>query len=731
MGAMKEQYTKIHNLSVSNKLLNFINEELLKDTNISSEKFWEGFDKVVHELAPKNKELLKIREDLQKKIDNWHIANKGNEINLEEYKKFLKEIGYLKEVGPDFKIQTNNVDEEITSIAGPQLVVPIMNERYALNAANARWMSLYDSLYGTDIIEQSEDSTSQRYDPLRGEMVIRYGRDFLEKYFPLDNLEWHNITGFKIDNGSLIVLKEYTETSLKNKDKFIGHRGEANDPSAIILKNNNLHIEIIIDPNAFSAQQDPAKISDIIVEAAVSTICDNEDSVAAVDADDKVICYRNWLGLMKGDLKSTFEKNGKTYERKLNPDRSYISKDGKGLKLHGRSLLLIRNVGHLMTNSAILLKDGSEIPEGIMDAFITSAACLHDIKKKGNSRSGSIYIVKPKMHGPDETSFTDLIFTKVEEVLGLEKYTCKIGIMDEERRTSSNLKECIRTLQNRVFFINTGFLDRTGDEMHTSMEAGPMIKKGDMKSSKWIGAYENNNVDIGLQCGLSGRAQIGKGMWAMPDKMKEMMEQKTGHLNAGANCAWVPSPTAAALHALHYHEINIFEKQKEIQKRESAKLDDLLTIPVADRPNWSMEEINSEISNSAQTLLGYVVRWIDHGVGCSKVPDINNVGLMEDRATLRISSQHIANWIHHDICTKSQVMEVMKKMAKIVDDQNKNDGAYTRSGRGSYEMMSENFEQSIAFKTACDLIFKGKEQPSGYTEPLLHLNRLLKKSSQN
>ena len=731
MGAMKEQYTKIHNLSVSNKLLNFINEELLKDTNISSEKFWEGFDKVVHELAPKNKELLKIREDLQKKIDNWHIANKGNEINLEEYKKFLKEIGYLKEVGPDFKIQTNNVDEEITSIAGPQLVVPIMNERYALNAANARWMSLYDSLYGTDIIEQSEDSTSQRYDPLRGEMVIRYGRDFLEKYFPLDNLEWHNITGFKIDNGSLTVLKDGNKTSLKNKDKFIGHRGETNDPSAIILKNNNLHIEIIIDPNAFSAQQDPAKISDIIVEAAVSTICDNEDSVAAVDADDKVICYRNWLGLMKGDLKSIFEKNGKTYERKLNPDRSYISKDGKGLKLHGRSLLLVRNVGHLMTNSAITLKDGSEIPEGIMDAFITSAACLHDIKKKGNSRSGSIYIVKPKMHGPDETSFTDLIFTKVEEVLGLEKYTCKIGIMDEERRTSSNLKECIRTLQNRVFFINTGFLDRTGDEMHTSMEAGPMIKKGDMKSSKWIGAYENNNVDIGLQCGLSGRAQIGKGMWAMPDKMKEMMEQKTGHLNAGANCAWVPSPTAAALHALHYHEINIFEKQKEIQKRESAKLDDLLTIPVADRPNWSMEEINSEISNSAQTLLGYVVRWIDHGVGCSKVPDINNVGLMEDRATLRISSQHIANWIHHDICTKSQVMEVMKKMAKIVDDQNKNDGAYTRSGRGSYEMMSENFEQSIAFKTACDLIFKGKEQPSGYTEPLLHLNRLLKKSSQN
>ncbi|WP_415308598.1 malate synthase G [Candidatus Pelagibacter sp. Uisw_099_02] len=733
MSAMKEQYTKIYNLSVSNKLFDFVNNELLKNTNISSEKFWKGFDKVVHELAPKNKKLLEIRGALQKKMDDWHIANRGNEINPEKYKKFLQEIGYLKEVGPDFKIKTKNIDEEIASIAGPQLVVPIMNERYALNAANARWMSLYDSLYGTDVIEQSEDSTAQRYDPLRGEMVIRYGRNFLERYFPLENiiLGWANITTFKIEDGSLIICKDKQKTKLKDKNKFIGHRGEADNPSAIILKNNNLHIEIIINPKAFSAVQDPAGISDIIVEAAVSTICDNEDSVAAVDSEDKVICYRNWLGLMKGDLKSKFEKNGKIFERKLNPNRSYISKDGMGLKLHGRSLLLIRNVGHLMTNSAIILKDGSQIPEGIMDAFITSAACLHDLKKKGNSRTGSIYIVKPKMHGPDETTFTDLIFSRVEEVLELEKYTCKIGIMDEERRTSSNLKECIRTLENRVFFINTGFLDRTGDEIHTSMEAGPMIKKGDMKSSKWITAYENNNVDIGLQCGFSGKAQIGKGMWAMPDKMTEMMEQKTSHLRAGANCAWVPSPTAAALHSLHYHEVNIFDKQKEIQRRDSAKLDDLLTLPIANRPNWSMEEINSEISNSAQTLLGYVVRWIDHGVGCSKVPDINNIGLMEDRATLRISSQHIANWIHHDICTKSQVMEIMKKMAKIVDDQNKNDGAYSRSGRGSYEMMSENFEQSIAFKTACDLIFKGKEQPSGYTEPLLHFNRLLKKSSQN
>jgi len=720
MSAMKEKYTKINNLSVSNILLEFVNNELLKNTNISPEKFWEGFDKTVHELTPKNKKLIQIREDLQKKIDDWHINNRGNRINLEEYKKFLKDIGYLKEVGPDFKIKTKNVDEEITSIAGPQLVVPIMNERYALNAANARWMSLYDSLYGTDIIDQSEDSASQRYDPLRGEMVIKYGREFLEKHFSLENLDWKTITGFKIEDGFLKILKDKKEAFLQDKNKFIGHRGDANNPSAIILKNNNLHIEIIIDPKAFSAVQDSAGISDIIVEAAVSTICDNEDSVAAVDAEDKVICYRNWLGLMKGDLKSKFEKNGKTFERKLNPDRSYISANGKGLKLHGRSLLLVRNVGHLMTNPAITLGDGSEIPEGIMDAFITSAACLHDIERKGNSRTGSIYIVKPKMHGPDETAFTDLIFTRVEEILELEKHTCKIGIMDEERRTSSNLKECIRTLENRVFFINTGFLDRTGDEMHTSMEAGPMIKKGDMKSSKWIEAYENNNVDVGLQCGLSGKAQIGKGMWAMPDKMAEMMKQKTEHLKAGANCAWVPSPTAAALHALHYHEINIFDKQKELQNRQSAKLDDLLTIPVADRPNWSVAEINAEISNSAQTLLGYVVRWIDQGVGCSKVPDINNIGLMEDRATLRISSQHIANWIHHGICSSKQVLEIMKKMSKIVDEQNNSDKLY--------QNMSPNFDKSVAFKAACDLIFHGRSQPSGYTEPLLHLNRLIKKN---
>jgi len=722
---MESKYHSINRLKISEELFLFVNNELLSGLNISPEEFWKGFDEVVHELAPKNRELIEIREILQKKIDKWHIDNKGKVIKIEDYKKFLKDIGYLKDEGPDFKIETNNVDEEITSIAGPQLVVPIMNARYALNAANARWMSLYDSLYGTDVIEESEDSAaaSGRYDPERGTLVIKYGREFLDKYFALKDFSWKKITGFAIQDGQLKVLKGIDITTLKEKNKFIGHRGEADNPSAIILKNNNLHIEILKNPRAFSAQQDHAGISDIILESAISTICDNEDSVAAVDAEDKVLCYRNWLGLMKGDLTSQFEKEGKTLERRLNPNRSYISKDGKGLKLHGRSLLLIRNVGHLMTNPSILLGDGSEIPEGLMDAFMTTAAALHDFKKKGNSRTGSIYIVKPKMHGPDETEFTNEIFTKVEEILGLKKNTCKIGIMDEERRTSSNLKECIRTLKNRVFFINTGFLDRTGDEMHTSMEAGPMIKKGDMKSSKWIKAYENNNVDVGLACGLSGKAQIGKGMWAMPDRMREMLDQKSGHLKAGANCAWVPSPTAAAIHSLHYHETDIFDIQKKLLQRDKAKLNDLLTLPIADRPNWSVDEINKEISNSAQTLLGYVVRWIDQGVGCSKVPDISNIGLMEDRATLRISSQHIANWLHHGVTTKLQVVEIMKQMAKIVDEQNKEDSKYVK--------MSDNYEGSIAFKTACDLIFKGTDQPSGYTEPLLHANRLRKKTNQN
>jgi malate synthase len=719
---MSANYQSVNNLKVSEDLLSFINDELLKDTDISSEKFWSGFDSAVHDLAPKNKKLIQIRKDLQKKIDAWHINNKGNHIKIEEYKKFLKKIEYLKKEGPDFKIETNNIDDEITQIAGPQLVVPVMNARYALNATNARWVSLYDSLYGTNIIE-SDEGGSERYDPLRGQEVIKYVREFFDKFIPIEGTSWKNIAGMKVHNKNLIILKDDYEYKLKDKNKFVGHRGDINKPSAIIIKNNKLHFEIIINPKAFSAAHDIAGISDVIAESAISTICDNEDSVAAVDAEDKIICYRNWLGLMKGDLKIQFEKNGKNLERKLNPDRSYISREGVGVKLHGRSLLLIRNVGHLMTNPAIILKDGSEIPEGIMDAFLTTAAAIHDLKKRKNSRKGSIYIVKPKMHGPDETAFTNLIFSKVEELFGLEKYTCKIGIMDEERRTSANLKECIRSLKNRVFFINTGFLDRTGDEMHTSMEAGPMIKKGDMKSSKWILAYENNNVDIGLKCGFSGKAQIGKGMWAMPDKMKEMMKDKINHLKAGANCAWVPSPTAASLHALHYHQVNIFDEQQKIVKRKQINLDDLLNIPVADRPNWSVDEINKEISNSAQTLLGYVVRWIDQGVGCSKVPDINNVGLMEDRATLRISSQHIANWIHHGITTKIQVMEIMKEMAKIVDKQNKSDKKYIK--------MSDDYERSLAFKTACDLIFKGKEQPSGYTEPLLHFNRLKRKINQN
>ena len=719
---MSKNYVSVNNLKISKDLLSFIDNELLKGINISPDVFWLKFDEIIHELAPKNKKLIEKRNDLQKKIDDWHIQNKGTKIQLSEYKKFLKDIDYLKNEGPDFKIETTNVDEEITKIAGPQLVVPIMNARYTLNAANARWVSLYDSLYGTNIIE-SDEGGSERYDPLRGQEVIKYVREFFDKYIPLNGTSWKNITDLKIVEKNLIVHKDNHKYKLLDEEKFVGHRGDANKPDAVILRNNNLHFEIIINPKAFSAAHDIAGISDVIAESAISTICDNEDSVAAVDAEDKIICYRNWLGLMKGDLKVQFEKNGKNLERKLNPDRSYISKEGKGLKLHGRSLLLIRNVGHLMTNPSILLKDGSEVPEGIMDAFITTGAAIHDIKRKKNSRTGSIYIVKPKMHGPDETAFTDLIFSKVEEVFGLKKYTCKIGIMDEERRTSANLKECIRTLKNRVFFINTGFLDRTGDEMHTSMEAGPMIKKGEMKSSKWISAYENNNVDVGLKCGFSGKAQIGKGMWAMPDKMKEMLIEKINHLKAGANCAWVPSPTAASLHALHYHQINIFDEQKKIEKRKQANLDDLLNIPVADRPNWSVDEINKEISNSAQTLLGYVVRWIDQGIGCSKVPDINNIGLMEDRATLRISSQHITNWIHHGVTTKIQVLEIMKEMAKVVDEQNKNDKKYVK--------MSDKYDESIAFKTACDLIFKGKEQPSGYTEPLLHLNRLKKKTNQN
>ena len=716
---MSNSFVKINSLSVSKDLADFVNNELLDELEISSEEFWSGFDRHVNELAPINRKLLETRETLQSEIDLWLKKHRDEKFNSEEYKNFLKEIGYLKEEKDDFQIDTKNLDIEISQIAGPQLVVPIMNSRYTLNAANARWVSLYDSLYGTDLIE-SEDTGSQKYDPLRGQEVIKYARNFLNNHFPIKDIHWKDITGFKIIDNNLKIIKDEINYELIDNNKYIGYRGEKDNPTTIILENNKLKIEIIINPKAFSAVQDAAGISDIIIESAISTICDNEDSVAAVDSEDKVLCYRNWLGLMKGNLKSIFEKDGKTFERKLNPDRSYISRNNTKEKLHGRSLLLIRNVGHLMTNSAIILNDGSEVPEGIMDAFITSAAAMHDIKKKGNSRTGSIYIVKPKMHGPEETAFTDKIFSKVEEVLKLKKNTIKCGIMDEERRTSVNLKECIRTLKSRVFFINTGFLDRTGDEMHTSMEAGPMIKKGDMKKSKWITAYENNNVNIGLKCGFSGVAQIGKGMWAMPDKMKEMIDQKISHLEAGANCAWVPSPTAASLHAMHYHRVNIFDKHVNLKNDKSNYLDDLLNIPIADRPNWSKDEINTEICNSAQTILGYVVRWVDQGIGCSKVPDINNVGLMEDRATLRISSQHISNWLHHGICSNRQVLEILKKMAKVVDEQNKGDR--------EYENMAPNFDKSISFKAACELIFHGKSQPSGYTEPLLHLNRLIKKS---
>ena len=724
---MKEKYKIINNLSVSESLLNFVNNELLTRTKIKKENFWKGFDKYVHELAHKNKELLEIREKLQKKIDDWHKDRRGEKFDVKKYTKFLKKIGYLKKTGPDFKIKTKNLDTEISSICGPQLVVPISNARYALNAANARWVSLYDSLYGTDVISEERGAVrGKTYNPVRGKKVIEYVRNFLDKHIPLKKESWKDLEKIpEVKNNKLNLI-------LKNPKQFVGYNKKSNHISSLLFVNNNLHIDILFDQdgalevNNPDGNQDKIAIHDIILESAISTICDHEDSVAAVDAEDKVLGYKNWLGLMKGDLKEEFEKKGRKILRKLNPDRNYISPKGKKFKLHGRALLLNRNVGHLMTNPAILLKDGSECPEGILDAFITSTACLHDLKKKGNSRSNSIYIVKPKMHGPDECAFTDLVFEKIEKLLDLKKFTIKCGIMDEERRTSVNLKECVRNLKNRVFFINTGFLDRTGDEMHTSMEAGPMIKKGDMKSSTWIKAYENNNVDIGLSCGFSGVAQIGKGMWAMPDKMADMVEQKIAHVQAGSSTAWVPSPTAAALHALHYHEVDVFSKHRELSNREPARLSGLLTIPIADRPNWSIEEINNELKNNAQGILGYVVRWIDQSVGCSKVPDINGVGLMEDRATLRISSQHIANWLHHGICSRKQVLEIMKKMASVVDNQNIKDP--TLKGYSPYQAMSGNFDKSIAFKAACELVFHGRTQPSGYTEPILHLSRLLKKN---
>ena len=705
-------------LKISSVMFDFVNNEAIPETGLDSDQFWAKFSEVVHEMAPTNKYLIEKRETIQKKIDDWHKSNKGKEFDKTEYIKFLKSLDYLIEEKNEFKIETSNVDEEISSIAGPQLVVPVDNARYALNAANARWGSLYDALYGTDVIpgEKKKD-----YDVKRATEVVNYVRDFLDENFPLKQKSWKEISKIYLENNQLILSADEEKDQLKNDHQFIGYKGDKLKPNSILIKNNNLHIEIVFDPNSMVGKNDKASISDIIMESALSTIVDNEDSVAAVDAEDKVKCYRNWLGLMKGDLISKFEKNGKKITRKLNPDRKYTSKNGEKITLHGRALLLNRNVGHLMTNPSIILKDGSEIPEGIMDAFISNLCALHDFKNKNNSRTGSVYIVKPKMHGPEEVAFTNTLFEKVEETLGMKKYSIKVGIMDEERRTTVNLKECIRQVKNRIVFINTGFLDRTGDEMHTSFEAGPMIFKGDMKKSTWLNTYENWNVDIGLACGFSGKAQIGKGMWAMPDQMANMMDQKIGHPKSGANCAWVPSPTAATLHSIHYHKVNVFNEQNKIKSRNKARVEDILEIPKADRPNWSIEDINRELENNAQGILGYVVRWVDQGVGCSKVPDINNIGLMEDRATLRISSQHIANWLHHGICKKEQVMEIMKKMAKTVDEQNKNDP--------NYKKMTGNYENSIAFSAACDLVFKGRTQPSGYTEPLLHQKRLETKSS--
>ncbi len=706
----------VNNLKVDEQLYKFINEEVIPGTNINPNNFWDGFDKALHYLSPLNKKLLEKRDQIQKKIDEWHIKNKDDNFNKEEYFNFLKSIEYIVEEKEDFKINTSNVDEEIANIAGPQLVVPVDNARYALNAANARWGSLYDALYGTDA---TPGDRGKEYNKERGYAVINYVRDFLDQAVPISKAKWHQITKFNIEDNKLILNETNKKYFLENNDQFVGFQGDKNNLKSILLKNNNLHIDIVINPNSPIGKMDIANISDVIIESAISTIVDNEDSVAAVDGEDKIKCYRNWLGLMKGNLTAKMKKNGKEFVRKLKPNRNYISKDGKKLSLHGRALLLNRNVGHLMTNPAIILQDGSEIPEGIMDAFVSTLCAIHDFKNKINSRTGSFYIVKPKMHGPDEVAFTDTIFEKVESVLGLKKNTIKVGIMDEERRTTVNLKECIRKVKERIVFINTGFLDRTGDEMHTSFESGPMIFKGAMKKSTWLNTYEDWNVDIGLSCGFSGKAQIGKGMWAMPDRMADMMSQKISHPESGANCAWVPSPTAAILHATHYHKVDVFQKQDEIKSRKKANLENILKIPKADRPNWSVDDINKELENNAQGILGYVVRWIDQGVGCSKVPDINNIGLMEDRATLRISSQHMANWLHHNICSKDQVMKVMKKMAAIVDKQN--------SGDKSYTPMAPDFEKSIAFSAACDLVFKGREQPSGYTEPLLHKKRLEKK----